>query len=88
VGVQYSYLTKYAWSGNGLTGSAVTATPGPSLRPHAIDNMVWTSFRYLHPVVQARQLRPVHPLGTAKGQLLTELPFLFARPSKHAKPLI
>jgi len=48
-GVQYSYLTKYAWSGNGLTGSAVTATPGPSLRPHAIDNMVWTSFRYYLP---------------------------------------
>jgi hypothetical protein len=48
-GVQYSYLTKYAWSGNGLTGSAVTATPGPSLRPHAIDNMVWTSFRYYIP---------------------------------------
>jgi hypothetical protein len=36
-GVQYSYLTKNAWSGAG------------SIAPHAIDNMVFTSFRYYLP---------------------------------------
>jgi hypothetical protein len=45
-GVTYSYLTKYAWSGNAGTNAA---TPGPSVRPHAVDNMVWTSFRYYLP---------------------------------------
>jgi hypothetical protein len=36
-GMQYSYLTKNAWSGAG------------SIAPHAIDNMVFTSFRYYLP---------------------------------------
>jgi hypothetical protein len=47
-GVQYSYLTKYAWSGNATTGIA----PPPvvtSVRPKAVDNMVWTAFRYYLP---------------------------------------
>lgn len=49
-GVTYSYLTKYGWSGNAFTNNAVVgAVPGPSLRPHAVDNMVWTSFRYYLP---------------------------------------
>jgi hypothetical protein len=42
-GMQYSYFYKNTWSGNGgLTG-------GASLSPHAVDNMVWTSFRYYLP---------------------------------------
>jgi hypothetical protein len=47
-GVTYSYLTKYAWSGNATTNIA----PPPvvtSVRPKAVDNMVWTSFRYYLP---------------------------------------
>jgi hypothetical protein len=42
-GIQYSYLTKNAWSGAALTGGTV------GVAPHAIDNMVWTSFRYYLP---------------------------------------
>jgi hypothetical protein len=42
-GVQYSYLYKTGWSGsNGLTGTT-------SVSPHAVDNMVLTSFRYYLP---------------------------------------
>ena len=33
-------------------------------------------------------MRPVPPLETAKGQLLTGLPFFIARTSQHSKPLI
>ena len=36
-GIQYSYFTKTAWSG------------ANSLTPKAVDNMVWTSFRYYLP---------------------------------------
>jgi hypothetical protein len=46
-GVQYSYLTKVGWSGN--NASATTGAVGPSLRPKAIDNMLFTSFRYYLP---------------------------------------
>jgi TolA-binding protein len=35
-GIQYSYFTRNAWSGNGIS-------------PKAVDNMVWTSFRYYLP---------------------------------------
>ena len=45
-GIQYSYLTKVAWSGNAGTG---VATPGVSQRPKAVENMVFTSFRYYLP---------------------------------------
>src|SRR6266571_2601288 len=45
-GVQYSYLTKVGWSGNNNSGNAAA---GPSLRPKAVDNMVFTSFRYYLP---------------------------------------
>lgn len=45
-GIQYSYLSKAGWSGN--NGSGV-ATPGVSQRPHAVNNIVWTSFRYFLP---------------------------------------
>jgi hypothetical protein len=48
-GVTYSYVTKYGWSGNAFTNAPAGAVPGPSLRPHAVDNMVWTSFRYYLP---------------------------------------
>jgi hypothetical protein len=42
-GIQYSYFYKSGWSGSGgLTG-------GASIAPHAVDNMVWTSFRYYLP---------------------------------------
>jgi hypothetical protein len=53
-GVQYSYITKYGWSGNNTTASSAGATgpgsgAGGSQRPHAVDNMVFTSFRYYLP---------------------------------------
>jgi len=40
-GIQYSYLTRNAWSGNNKTAISLT--------PKAIDNMVWTSLRYYIP---------------------------------------
>jgi hypothetical protein len=46
-GVQYSYITKYGWAGNNF--NSATGVAGPSLRPHAVDNMVFTSFRYYLP---------------------------------------
>ena len=42
-GLQYAYFTKSGWSGNNNS----PATPGIS--PKAVDNMVWTSFRYYLP---------------------------------------
>jgi hypothetical protein len=42
-GIQYSYFYRNTWSGkNGLAGTV-------SVSPHAVDNMVWTSFRYYLP---------------------------------------
>ena len=42
-GIQYSYFYRNTWSGkNGLAGTT-------SVSPHAVDNMVWTSFRYYLP---------------------------------------
>jgi hypothetical protein len=43
-GIQYSYITKSGWSGNGglAAGSA-------GISPKAVDNMVFTSFRYYLP---------------------------------------
>ncbi len=41
-GVQYSYFTRMGWSGN-------NGTTGPGISPKAVDNMVWTSFRYYFP---------------------------------------
>jgi len=42
-GIQYSYLYRTAWSGsNGVTGTT-------SIGPHAVNNMIWTSFRYYLP---------------------------------------
>jgi TolA-binding protein len=41
-GAQYSYLTRNTWAGS-------SATAGVSSQPHAIDNMVFTSFRYYLP---------------------------------------
>jgi hypothetical protein len=43
-GIQYSYVTKTGWSGN---GGLPAGTPGIS--PKAVDNMIWTSFRYYIP---------------------------------------
>jgi hypothetical protein len=46
-GIQYSYLTKVGWSGNAF--NITTGAVGVSQRPKAIDNMVWTAFRYYIP---------------------------------------
>ena len=43
-GIQYSYVTKSGWSGS---GGLAAGTPGIS--PKAVDNMIWTSFRYYIP---------------------------------------
>ena len=43
-GIAYSYITKSGWSGN---GGLPAGTPGVS--PKAVDNMIWTSFRYYIP---------------------------------------
>ena len=45
-GVQYSYFYKDGWSGNNSSNGSSTAA---GLSPHAVDNMVWTSFRYYLP---------------------------------------
>jgi hypothetical protein len=42
-GIQYSYFTKSGWSGNNNVPAAV------GVSPKAVDNMVWTSFRYYIP---------------------------------------
>ncbi len=42
-GLQYSYFTKNSWSGNNNTPTA------PGVNAKAVDNMVWTSFRYYIP---------------------------------------
>jgi len=44
-GMQYSYLYRNGWSGSGGT----LPTGVTSIAPHAVDNMVWTSFRYYLP---------------------------------------
>jgi hypothetical protein len=42
-GLQYSYFTKIGWSGNNGVATA------RGISPKAVDNMVWTSFRYYLP---------------------------------------
>ncbi len=42
-GIQYSYLTKTGWSGNNNTPTAI------GISPKAVDNMLFTSFRYYIP---------------------------------------
>ncbi len=42
-GMTYSYLTRSAWSGNNNVLTSV------GVEPKAVDNMVWTSFRYYLP---------------------------------------
>ena len=42
-GLAYSYITKSGWSGNNNVPTA------PGISPRAVDNMVWTSFRYYIP---------------------------------------
>lgn len=44
-GIQYSYFYKNSWSGV----YAPTGGTPVSGQPHAVDNMVWTSFRYYIP---------------------------------------
>jgi len=43
-GLQYSYLTKSAWSGRGGV-----AAGGTAISPKEIDNMIFTSLRYYIP---------------------------------------
>jgi len=42
-GIQYSYFTRSGWSGNNAGATAF------GISPKAVDNMVWTSFRYYLP---------------------------------------
>jgi hypothetical protein len=42
-GIQYSYIWKSGWSGNNNVPTAF------GISPKAVDNMVWTSFRYYIP---------------------------------------
>jgi hypothetical protein len=42
-GIQYSYITKTGWSGNNNVPTAV------GIAPKAVDNMIFTSFRYYIP---------------------------------------
>jgi hypothetical protein len=42
-GLQYSYFTRSGWSGNNGVANAV------GISPKAVDNMVWSSFRYYLP---------------------------------------
>jgi hypothetical protein len=42
-GIAYSYITKSGWSGNNNVPTAF------GISPKAVDNMVWTSFRYYIP---------------------------------------
>ena len=43
-GAQYSYLTRDTWSGIGPSGAG-----HPGVTPEGVDNMVFTSFRYILP---------------------------------------
>jgi len=47
-GPQYSYVTRTAWSGNGSGTDSGAVITGFS-KPTAVDNMVFTSFRYYLP---------------------------------------
>jgi hypothetical protein len=46
-GIQYSYVTKIGWSADDF--NITTGVAGVSQRPKAVDNMVFTSFRYYLP---------------------------------------
>jgi hypothetical protein len=46
-GMQYSYVTKIGWSADDF--NITTGVAGVSVRPKAVDNMVFTSFRYYLP---------------------------------------
>lgn len=46
-GLEYAYLTKSGWSGNNTSPTATTQPAG--VGPKAVDNMIWTSFRYYIP---------------------------------------
>jgi hypothetical protein len=43
-GTQYSYVTRFTWSGEGFSGAGA-----PGVSPTGLDNMVFTSFRYYLP---------------------------------------
>jgi len=47
-GVQYSYITRATWAGTTTTTTDDTTTTS-SFAPHAVENMIMTSFRYYLP---------------------------------------
>ncbi len=48
-GIQYSYLFKVGWSGCGTSTTTTCSSTAVGIQPKAIDNMVFTSFRYYLP---------------------------------------
>ena len=48
-GIQYSYVVRHTWQGVGLAADPVAGTPAIPGSPKAIDNMIFTSFRYYLP---------------------------------------
>jgi hypothetical protein len=48
-GLQYSYLERQTWQGVGLAANPVAGTLAIPGSPKAIDNMIFTSFRYYLP---------------------------------------
>jgi hypothetical protein len=48
-GIQYSYVVRHTWQGVGLAADPFTDTPAITGSPKAIDNMIFTSFRYYLP---------------------------------------
>lgn len=48
-GIQYSYLIRHTWQGVGLAADPVTGALAIPGSPKAIDNMIFTSFRYYLP---------------------------------------
>jgi hypothetical protein len=64
-GIQYSYITKSGWSGAG------------SISPKAVDNMVFTSFRYYLPYSRPGNCGPSLPWGRTKGSPSPGCPSFF-----------
>jgi hypothetical protein len=48
-GIQYSYITKTGWSGNNNNAKDSAGNLLPAIGPKAVNNMLFTSFRYYIP---------------------------------------
>jgi len=46
-GLTYSYFTKVGWAADNF--NSTTGVAGPSVNPKAVNNMIWTAFRYYIP---------------------------------------